>query len=137
MFMTILSTAAVALPRFCSVFALLSCASTTLDLPPGHPAHPATDAAPPSAELLLAHGSLAALQPTADLPLAAEAHAHEHHAHEHATAEPNARDENPGASSSWTCPMHPEVLRDGPGSCPLCGMHLVQKKASPPPGEKK
>ena len=24
----------------------------------------------------------------------------------------------------WTCPMHPEVVRDGPGSCPLCGMAL-------------
>ena len=24
----------------------------------------------------------------------------------------------------WTCPMHPEVLRDGPESCPLCGMAL-------------
>ena len=24
----------------------------------------------------------------------------------------------------WTCPMHPEVRRDAPGSCPLCGMAL-------------
>jgi Cu+-exporting ATPase len=24
----------------------------------------------------------------------------------------------------WTCPMHPEILRDGPGSCPICGMAL-------------
>ena len=24
----------------------------------------------------------------------------------------------------WTCPMHPEVVRDGPGSCPICGMAL-------------
>ena len=24
----------------------------------------------------------------------------------------------------WTCPMHPEIVRDGPGSCPLCGMAL-------------
>ncbi len=24
----------------------------------------------------------------------------------------------------WTCPMHPEVRRDGPGSCPICGMAL-------------
>ncbi len=28
----------------------------------------------------------------------------------------------PGAK--WTCPMHPEVVRDAPGSCPLCGMAL-------------
>ncbi len=24
----------------------------------------------------------------------------------------------------WTCPMHPEIVRDGPGSCPKCGMAL-------------
>lgn len=24
----------------------------------------------------------------------------------------------------WTCPMHPEVQRAGPGSCPICGMAL-------------
>jgi len=26
--------------------------------------------------------------------------------------------------TQWTCPMHPEVIRDGPGSCPICGMAL-------------
>jgi P-type Cu+ transporter len=24
----------------------------------------------------------------------------------------------------YTCPMHPEIIRDGPGSCPICGMAL-------------
>ena len=24
----------------------------------------------------------------------------------------------------WTCPMHPEIVRDGPGTCPICGMAL-------------
>ena len=24
----------------------------------------------------------------------------------------------------YTCPMHPEVVRDGPGACPICGMAL-------------
>lgn len=23
-----------------------------------------------------------------------------------------------------TCPMHPEIVRDGPGTCPICGMAL-------------
>ena len=27
-------------------------------------------------------------------------------------------------AGQWTCPMHPEVLRDEPGDCPLCGMAL-------------
>jgi len=30
----------------------------------------------------------------------------------------------PSAPSKWTCPMHPEIVRDGPGSCPICGMAL-------------
>ena len=24
----------------------------------------------------------------------------------------------------YTCPMHPEIIRDQPGSCPICGMAL-------------
>ncbi len=28
------------------------------------------------------------------------------------------------ASGPWTCPMHPEVVRDAPGACPICGMAL-------------
>ncbi|MDP2014773.1 MAG: heavy metal-binding domain-containing protein, partial [Actinomycetota bacterium] len=24
----------------------------------------------------------------------------------------------------YTCPMHPEIIRDAPGRCPICGMHL-------------
>ena len=28
------------------------------------------------------------------------------------------------AGASWTCPMHPEIVRDAPGSCPICGMAL-------------
>jgi Cu+-exporting ATPase len=26
--------------------------------------------------------------------------------------------------TEWTCPMHPEIVRDGPGACPICGMAL-------------
>ncbi|GAB3197479.1 heavy metal translocating P-type ATPase [Nocardioides hungaricus] len=29
-----------------------------------------------------------------------------------------------GESTEWTCPMHPEIRRPGPGSCPICGMAL-------------
>jgi P-type Cu+ transporter len=24
----------------------------------------------------------------------------------------------------WTCPMHPEIVQEGPGPCPICGMAL-------------
>ena len=27
---------------------------------------------------------------------------------------------------SYTCPMHPEVIKPAPGECPKCGMDLVQ-----------
>ncbi|HZY26605.1 MAG TPA: copper-translocating P-type ATPase, partial [Bacteroidales bacterium] len=29
----------------------------------------------------------------------------------------------------YTCPMHPEVIKDEPGSCPICGMDLVPLEA--------
>ncbi len=29
------------------------------------------------------------------------------------------------ARQLWTCPMHPHVLAEGPGDCPICGMDLV------------
>jgi Cu+-exporting ATPase len=28
------------------------------------------------------------------------------------------------SASVWTCPMHPEIRRPGPGTCPICGMAL-------------
>ena len=42
------------------------------------------------------------------------------HAH-HAPAKPSGP-VAPG--TKYTCPMHPEIVRDGPGSCPICGMAL-------------
>jgi len=33
------------------------------------------------------------------------------------------------ASTQFTCPMHPEVVKDEPGSCPICGMDLVPMEA--------
>lgn len=32
------------------------------------------------------------------------------------------------AGTTYTCPMHPEVLSDKPGKCPKCGMKLVPKR---------
>lgn len=33
------------------------------------------------------------------------------------------------AVQKYTCPMHPEVIADTPGECPLCGMKLVPAKS--------
>ncbi len=30
----------------------------------------------------------------------------------------------PVSAAGYTCPMHPEVVRDAPGPCPICGMAL-------------
>ncbi|MBS1152765.1 MAG: Copper-translocating P-type ATPase [Myxococcaceae bacterium] len=35
---------------------------------------------------------------------------------------PPAAEAKPGRQ--YTCPMHPQIVRDGPGSCPICGMAL-------------
>ncbi len=34
------------------------------------------------------------------------------------------------AEAQYTCPMHPEIIRDEPGSCPICGMALEPVVAS-------
>jgi heavy metal translocating P-type ATPase len=34
------------------------------------------------------------------------------------------------AAREYTCPMHPQVLQSGPGTCPLCGMALEPKTVS-------
>ncbi|SHK36029.1 Cu2+-exporting ATPase [Reichenbachiella agariperforans] len=36
--------------------------------------------------------------------------------------------DNHSSSTKYTCPMHPEVVKDEPGSCPKCGMDLVPKE---------
>ncbi len=35
---------------------------------------------------------------------------------------------NSNNQSKYTCPMHPEVVKEDPGSCPKCGMDLVPKE---------
>jgi Cu+-exporting ATPase len=34
------------------------------------------------------------------------------------------------AGAIWTCPMHPQIRRQGPGSCPICGMALEPEEPS-------
>jgi Cu+-exporting ATPase len=36
----------------------------------------------------------------------------------------------PAVKVEWTCPMHPEIVRSEPGSCPICGMALEPRTVS-------
>jgi hypothetical protein len=38
------------------------------------------------------------------------------------------------AEVSYTCPMHPEIVRPAPGKCPICGMTLVKREGAAPRG---
>jgi Cu(I)/Ag(I) efflux system membrane fusion protein len=40
------------------------------------------------------------------------------------------------AKEQWQCPMHPTIVQDHPGDCPICGMKLVKVSgaAAPPSG---
>lgn len=48
---------------------------------------------------------------------------HEHHHHRHSS--PQEREQK------FTCSMHPEVIKSGPGQCPKCGMDLVPLENGP------
>src|SRR5512139_3168649 len=78
------------------------------------------------------------------------AHAHGHHAHaDHAhsdnadgahsccgtSAAAPTKPATTGAGQVWTCPMHPEIRRPGPGACPICGMALEPLAPSAEEGE--
>jgi Cu+-exporting ATPase len=41
----------------------------------------------------------------------------------------------PASSIEYTCPMHPEIVRPGPGACPICGMALEPRTAAVEEGE--
>jgi len=52
--------------------------------------------------------------------------------------EPKAADAEPAAAlpgTIWTCPMHPEIRRDAPGACPICGMALEPLSPTADEGE--
>lgn len=42
----------------------------------------------------------------------------------------SAHDSTTQQTEKYTCPMHPQILRDEPGTCPICGMDLVRVSAS-------
>jgi Cu+-exporting ATPase len=72
-------------------------------------------------------------------------HRHRHDGHDHHFCSAGCRNKfaaDPGrylepkaparavAGAVYTCPMHPEVRQNGPGSCPICGMALEPETVS-------
>jgi P-type Cu+ transporter len=53
--------------------------------------------------------------------------AHAHGSHDHAASLPAGPVPE---GTIYTCPMHPEIRRPGPGACPICGMALEPLIAS-------
>src|SRR3989344_2877562 len=41
-----------------------------------------------------------------------------------------SRDHHNSTETLYTCPMHPEVVKNAPGKCPGCGMDLIPKAPS-------
>ncbi len=42
--------------------------------------------------------------------------------------ESTGHDHSEAGPTKWTCSMHPQIIKDGPGKCPLCGMELIPLK---------
>lgn len=40
---------------------------------------------------------------------------------------PAVASSSPAAITEYTCPMHPQIVQDHEGTCPICGMELVPK----------
>src|SRR5271155_1592853 len=78
-------------------------------------------------KFLAAHGAADIVTPAgADHPAHGMHHGHEEH-HEHVVPSADVASDatSPaGKSVRYTCPMHPEIVQIGPGSCPICGMAL-------------
>lgn len=47
---------------------------------------------------------------------------------------PHGHDENEKNKTLYVCPMHPQIVQDKPGDCPICGMALVLMEKEKPSG---
>lgn len=61
------------------------------------------------------------LTPVLSQAMAADSVDHSGHDHAQSTGDNDT-------VTRWTCPMHPQIVEEEPGSCPICGMDLVEKE---------
>ncbi len=54
----------------------------------------------------------------------------------HAAADTAAKAKKAVVKAVYTCPMHPEIKSDKPGTCPKCKMDLVEVKPAQKPAKK-
>jgi hypothetical protein len=90
-----------------------ACVSTRLEPGTDHPANAKAESLPlPARDRILASAPITERSsPTG-------------HAHDHAAP----------MADVYTCPMHPEIVKNAPGQCPICGMNLVKKQSAAPDG---
>lgn len=50
-----------------------------------------------------------------------------------AADDPAVRHAREHTEPMYRCPMHPDVVKDAPGTCPICGMQLVEFQPDPGP----
>lgn len=113
--------------------AILSGCSSAVRLLPLPTNHPASAEAPeptppPRSEILRSEAAAPSAMPEQEPTLG-----------EKASESPSAHGVHAGHGSGhaaapvvYTCPVHPTVKMDEPGSCPICGMSLVKKEEGPP-----
>jgi hypothetical protein len=97
-------------------FFATACVSTRLEASDDHPANPKAPTTPLPQQAQLSPPGSAAASPAAP----ADDHAPDRAA--------------PTAGVTYTCPMHPQIVRDAPGKCPICGMTLVKRETPAPQG---
>ena len=82
-----------------------------------------------AAFLVLAAAAAAALYFYSSRPARPPVPAHSADA-QTANPSPDSPEAGPAIHRNWVCPMHPEISQDHPGTCPICGMKLVESNGA-------